>query len=624
MWRNVRTIAVMASVVIVAMTSQASVSGQERRGTEAWLDVLLPADAQLYLEDVLQRRSTAQGYQIRTPPLEPGEDYFYSLRAELNQGDRRVTLRRRVPLRAGKTTAIDLSSLDSFLADQPARGGESGFPKGPPPQAGQARWVDGKLQLVTTHYKPIAMEKMKKGTDRNGKPITYKFLETQWVSEQQTRELDGQELQARDVAGNSVDSRQLASRLAQSQPVLFSTDGAVDSRYLRPYYKDDSLVLLLAAPRVPVAPPTPKTPGGGRAAREFDGALASVERRAIPRGVPERLLAWGGPGSSGGQTLEPARAVVTADGKLTLTQLQPPGPPSVETIQVDVDGTPTTFALLRSSAQLVRSTVNPKTVKAFGSDGGRLDADQWPRLLERETDVLTTVDEKLLDPNQLQLLKDGVIVLIVPWSSLPVPAMAAPGMVIPAPPQGEPIAPRSRVPAPVQPPAAPGGQPELQLKVPPAVPVPAPVPGAAPRAAPPPLAPPVQVRFVAGVDKENGRILFEETAVTKEQRKQGDRDIWVTVPFVLKSAFQLKDGKVTTGDGKSLKDGELWKRLEPGTRVVVLAPYLDDPPREAGAKAPIGVRALFKDDTVILVGTVVPEAQAQGKNQKNPQDVSAP
>ncbi len=72
-------------------------------GVEARLRVLLPADAQLYLEDVLQRRTTDAGYHIRTPPLEPGADYYYLLRAELARGDRRANVERKVTLRAGKT-----------------------------------------------------------------------------------------------------------------------------------------------------------------------------------------------------------------------------------------------------------------------------------------------------------------------------------------------------------------------------------------------------------------------------------------------------------------------------------------------------------------------------------------
>jgi hypothetical protein len=57
----------------------------------------------------------------------------------------------------------------------------------------------------------------------------------------------------------------------------------------------------------------------------------------------------------------------------------------------------------------------------------------------------------------------------------------------------------------------------------------------------------------------------------------------------------------TTADGNAVTDEDLWKRIEAGKPVVFLFPQvrefedLDQP-----------IRALFKDDTILLVGSTKP------------------
>jgi uncharacterized protein (TIGR03000 family) len=77
----------------------------------ATLIVSLPADAKLTIDDAVTR-STAATRTFVTPPLQPGREFHYTLKAELRRGDEPVTVTRDVTVRAGRETrvALDLSS----------------------------------------------------------------------------------------------------------------------------------------------------------------------------------------------------------------------------------------------------------------------------------------------------------------------------------------------------------------------------------------------------------------------------------------------------------------------------------------------------------------------------------
>jgi uncharacterized protein (TIGR03000 family) len=72
--------------------------------------VRLPAQAELFI-DGQRSRLTAPTRTVITPALEPGQDYFYLLRAETVRDGQRVSQTKRVLLRAGRETRVDFRDL---------------------------------------------------------------------------------------------------------------------------------------------------------------------------------------------------------------------------------------------------------------------------------------------------------------------------------------------------------------------------------------------------------------------------------------------------------------------------------------------------------------------------------
>lgn len=74
----------------------------------ATLTVEVPADAVLYIDDV-RMKSTSERRTFVTPPLEPGQSYYYDLRAEFTRNGQTVTVNRRVIIRPGETVTTALN-----------------------------------------------------------------------------------------------------------------------------------------------------------------------------------------------------------------------------------------------------------------------------------------------------------------------------------------------------------------------------------------------------------------------------------------------------------------------------------------------------------------------------------
>ena len=52
----------------------------------------------------------AAGSSFRTPPLERGRTYYYTLELEVWRGDRKETLTRNVAFRAGESVQVDFAA----------------------------------------------------------------------------------------------------------------------------------------------------------------------------------------------------------------------------------------------------------------------------------------------------------------------------------------------------------------------------------------------------------------------------------------------------------------------------------------------------------------------------------
>lgn len=84
--------------------------GRTAAPNRAKLIVDLPTDAKLYIDDLPMK--TASGTRsFNTPALEPGQAYYYMVRAEVVRDGKTVSESRRVIVRAGRTVRADFKDL---------------------------------------------------------------------------------------------------------------------------------------------------------------------------------------------------------------------------------------------------------------------------------------------------------------------------------------------------------------------------------------------------------------------------------------------------------------------------------------------------------------------------------
>lgn len=109
--RTVRSFESAPNVSAPAPLGTAYLRAQGARpvGAVAWLDVRVPAEADLWVQG---QRMTVTGAERRftSPSLTPGRDYTYDVRATWSEEGRSVTQERRVTVRAGDRIGLDLRS----------------------------------------------------------------------------------------------------------------------------------------------------------------------------------------------------------------------------------------------------------------------------------------------------------------------------------------------------------------------------------------------------------------------------------------------------------------------------------------------------------------------------------
>ncbi len=88
---------------------------QVQTRTPALVLVTLPAESRLLVSDQVTT-ITAGERRFQTPPLEPGRDYFYLMRAEIKRGGRTVALTRRVTVRAGEESRVSFAFSSPEIA----------------------------------------------------------------------------------------------------------------------------------------------------------------------------------------------------------------------------------------------------------------------------------------------------------------------------------------------------------------------------------------------------------------------------------------------------------------------------------------------------------------------------
>jgi uncharacterized protein (TIGR03000 family) len=81
--------------------------GEARLSAPATIVVSLPADAKLTI-DGTATKSTSSTRVFVSPELIPGQDFFYTLTAEIVRDGKPVTQTERITVRAGQTTQVSL------------------------------------------------------------------------------------------------------------------------------------------------------------------------------------------------------------------------------------------------------------------------------------------------------------------------------------------------------------------------------------------------------------------------------------------------------------------------------------------------------------------------------------
>jgi uncharacterized protein (TIGR03000 family) len=81
----------------------------------ATIVVSLPADARLMV-DGKATKSTSASRLFVSPALEPGQDYFYTLKAETVIDGQAVAASKRITVRAGKETRVSFDNLVASVA----------------------------------------------------------------------------------------------------------------------------------------------------------------------------------------------------------------------------------------------------------------------------------------------------------------------------------------------------------------------------------------------------------------------------------------------------------------------------------------------------------------------------
>lgn len=93
---------------LLGLVAVGSASAQEMTG--ATVIVKVPADARVWFDDHRTRQSGPER-TFATPPLRPGREYHYEIKAERMAGGRLLADVKRVGVRAGQTTRVDFGDL---------------------------------------------------------------------------------------------------------------------------------------------------------------------------------------------------------------------------------------------------------------------------------------------------------------------------------------------------------------------------------------------------------------------------------------------------------------------------------------------------------------------------------
>jgi uncharacterized protein (TIGR03000 family) len=91
-------------------------SGEKKEGTKSGMSgkakllIEVPEDAKLYIDDQLMKTTSAKR-NFSTPALEPGQTYYYIVRAEVVRDGKSIEKTQRVIVRAGDQVRANFDDL---------------------------------------------------------------------------------------------------------------------------------------------------------------------------------------------------------------------------------------------------------------------------------------------------------------------------------------------------------------------------------------------------------------------------------------------------------------------------------------------------------------------------------
>lgn len=93
--------------LVYRTTPAATVIARQQQDNTATVVVTLPASAKLTINGWTSK-NTSETRRFRSPPLEKGRDYYYTVRAEMVRDGQTITQTREVAVRAGQETRVPL------------------------------------------------------------------------------------------------------------------------------------------------------------------------------------------------------------------------------------------------------------------------------------------------------------------------------------------------------------------------------------------------------------------------------------------------------------------------------------------------------------------------------------
>jgi uncharacterized protein (TIGR03000 family) len=123
-------------VVSSALTSTAvwADSAPATPSSRAFLEIRVPDPRGLLYVDGRRIEPRGASYSLQTPPLEPGQAYYYHVRAAFRSGERLLIEERTVAVHAGRTVAIAFDGKDALSVPLPPATTSSGEELAPTPR----------------------------------------------------------------------------------------------------------------------------------------------------------------------------------------------------------------------------------------------------------------------------------------------------------------------------------------------------------------------------------------------------------------------------------------------------------------------------------------------------------